>query len=98
VPASVTRRSQDWTGHRLGGIKPGGPVNPHQKTTPLRRFFQLAPGTRWAGRRTSPSNGSSGRTISATPGRLDDGGSVPTLAARRSAVGRVPAQAGAGGL
>src|SRR6266481_1432124 len=28
VPATVTRRSQDWTGHRLGGIKPGGPVNP----------------------------------------------------------------------
>jgi len=30
VPASVTRRSQDWTGHRLGGIKPGGPVNPQK--------------------------------------------------------------------
>src|SRR6266581_1906855 len=42
VPTSATRRSQDWTGHRLGGIKPGGPVNPHQNTTPLRRFFQLA--------------------------------------------------------
>src|SRR5512142_1953398 len=23
VPASVARRSQDWTGHRLGGINPG---------------------------------------------------------------------------
>src|SRR5580765_3430248 len=31
VPAPVTRRSQDWTGHRLGGIKPGGPVRPQWK-------------------------------------------------------------------
>ena len=31
VPASVARRSQDWTGHRLGGMKPGGPVHPQPK-------------------------------------------------------------------
>src|SRR5947209_2471657 len=36
VPASVTRRSQDWTGHRLGGMKPGAPVKP------LMRKYALA--------------------------------------------------------
>src|ERR1700736_1620196 len=42
VPASVTRRSQDWTGHRLGGIKPGGPVNPHQEDYAFAARFTTA--------------------------------------------------------
>src|SRR5437867_684208 len=46
VPASVTRRSQDWTGHRLGGIKPGGPVNPQKKDYTFAALFTTRTGRR----------------------------------------------------
>src|SRR6185369_11247485 len=54
---SVTRRSQDWTGHRLGGMKPGGPVGPQAKeyasaalaTTGTEGGYRGAPvSVRWA--------------------------------------------------
>jgi len=47
VPASVTRRSQDWTGHRLGGIKPGGPVNPQKRHYAFASLFSRTGSTRW---------------------------------------------------
>ena len=41
VPATGVQRSQDWTGHRLGGKHPGGPACPHPQLTPASANSQI---------------------------------------------------------